>query len=169
MWYRRALHRGQFLAAIVLPIWVLVSRGLIDDGVGWQLLGYLIACPILFVSMAAVGGVISARPSVRETRAVSALDAALLSAWYLVIFSYGLWASSLLAVAVLLVGLALFWLAVVSLVRDTRARLQVMMAGFEQAAQQGPGTPFGPPFGAALDNEPRRIIVINPDDDASKN
>jgi hypothetical protein len=158
MWYRRALHRGQFLAAIILPTWVLVSRGLIDDGVGWQLLVYLFACPILFVSMAVVGGVISARPSVRETRAVSGLDAALLSAWYLSILSYGLWASTILAVGVVLVGLALFWLSVVSLVRDTRARLQVMMAGFEQAAQQGPSAP--------LNSEPRRIIVINPDDDA---
>lgn len=159
MWYRRALHRGQFVAAIVLPVWVLISRGIIDDGVGLQLLVYLFACPILFVAMAAVGGIISARPTVREERAVSVLDAALLTTWYVAIFSYGLWASSLLAVAIVLVGIALFWLSVVALFRDTRARLQVMMAGFEDANR----APTGPPF----DNEPRRIIVINPDDDPS--
>jgi hypothetical protein len=160
MWYRRALHRGQFIAAIVLPAWVLISRGIIDDGVGWQLLVYLIACPILFVAMVAVGGVISARPTVREQRAVSPLDAALLSAWYVAILSYGLWATSILAVAIVVVGIALFWLAVVSLFRDTRARLQVMMAGFEDANRAASGPPFG--------NEPRRIIVINPDEDPSK-
>jgi hypothetical protein len=137
MWYRRALHRGQFIAAIVLPAWVLISRGIIDDGVGWQLLVYLIACPILFVAMVAVGGVISARPTVREQRAVSPLDAALLSAWYVAFLSYGLWATSILAVAIVVVGIALFWLAVVSLFRDTRARLQVMMAGFEDANRAG--------------------------------
>lgn len=160
MWYRRALHRGQFIAAIVLPAWVLISRGIIDDGVGWQLLVYLIACPILFVAMVAVGGIISARPTVREQRAVSALDAALLSAWYVAIVSYGLWASSTLAVAIVVLGIVLFWLSVVSLFRDTRARLQVMMAGFEDANRAASGPSF--------DNEPRRIIVINPDEDASK-
>lgn len=160
MWYRRALHRGQFIAAIVLPAWVLISRGIIDDGVGWQLLVYLIACPILFVAMVAVGGIISARPTVREQRAVSALDAALLSAWYVAIVSYGLWASSTLAVAIVVLGIVLFWLSVVSLFRDTRARLQVMMAGFEDANRAASGPSF--------DNEPRRIIVINPDEDPSK-
>lgn len=160
MWYRRALHRGQFVAAIVLPAWVLISRGIIDDGVGLQLLVYLIACPILFVAMAAVGGIISARPTVREQRAVSVLDASLLSLWYAAIFSYGLWASSLLAVAIVLLGLALFWLSVVALFRDTRARLQSMMAGYEEANRAGSGPSYN--------NEPRRIIVINPDDDPSK-
>lgn len=160
MWYRRALHRGQFFAAIVLPAWVLITRGIIDDGVGWQLLVYLFACPILFVAMVAIGGIISARPTVREQRAVSALDAALLSAWYLAILTYGLWASSLLAVAIVVVGVALFWLSVLALFRDTRARVQGMMADFEQANRGAPGPSF--------DNEPRRIIVINPDDDPSK-
>ena len=160
MWYRRALHRGQFVAAIVLPAWVLISRGIINDGVGLQLLVYLFACPILFVAMAAVGGVISARPTVREQRAVSVRDAVLLSAWYVVIFSYGLWASSILAVAIVLVGLALFWLSAVALFRDTRDRLQGMMAGFEEANKAASGPSFN--------NEPRRIIVINPDDDPSQ-
>jgi hypothetical protein len=164
MWYRRALHRGQFLAAIVLPTWVVVSRGLLNDGVGWQLLVYLIACPILFVSMAVISGIISARPTVRETRAVSSLDAALLTAWYLTILSYGLWASTPLAVGIVLLGVALFWVSLVALLRDTRARLQVMMAGFEQAATQGQGQGQRPAF----DSEPRRIIVINTDDDASR-
>jgi hypothetical protein len=160
MWYRRALLRGQFIAAIVLPTWVVVSRGLLDDGVGWELLFYLVACPILFVGMAIIGGIINARPTVREQRAVSSLDAALLTAWYLVILSYGLWASTLLAVGIVLLGVALFWVSLAALLRDTRARLQVMMAGYEQASHQPPRPTF--------DNEPRRIIVINPDDDASK-
>ena len=51
--------------------------------------GLLILCPILFVAMLAVGGIIVARRSVRETRAVSWYDVGLLAAWHASIVAFG--------------------------------------------------------------------------------
>jgi hypothetical protein len=159
MSYRRLLYLGQFVAAVVLPTWVLIARGILSDGVGWELLVYLFACPALFIAMIAAGGLIDARFSVRSARAVAWRDALLLTGWYAVIFAYGLWAFPVLAVLVVIFAIAAFWLSAVGLIRETRARFQGMVADFEQAAQatQRPET-SGPSL------EPRRIIVINPDD-----
>jgi hypothetical protein len=156
MSYRRILHLGQFVAAVVFPAWVLVSRGILNDGVGWELLVYLFACPALSIAMIIAGGLINARFSVRSARAVAWRDALLLSGWYLTILAYGLWAFPALAVAVVLIAIAAFWYSAWALFRETRARFQGMVADFEQAAQ-APGNP-APPL------EPRRIIVINPDE-----
>jgi hypothetical protein len=156
MSYRRILYLGQFIAAVLLPTWVLVSRGILNDGVGWELLVYLFACPALSLAMIIAGGLINARFSVRSARAVAWRDALLLSGWYLAIFAYGLWAFPVLAIAVVLFAVAAFWYAAWALFRETRARFQGMVADFEQAAQ--------PPGGAGPTLEPRRIIVINPDE-----
>jgi len=156
MSYRRILYLGQFVAAVALPTWVLVSRGILGDGVGWEILVYLFACPALSLAMIVVGGLINARFSVRSARAVAWRDALLLSGWYLVIFAYGLWAFPVLAVGVVVFAVAAFWVSAWALFRETRARLQGIVADFEQAAQ-APGMP-SPTL------EPRRIIVINPDD-----
>jgi hypothetical protein len=160
MSYRRILYLGQFVAAVALPIWVLVSRGLLADGVGWQFLVYLIACPFLSIAMLAVGGLVSARRSVRLQRAVSWPDAALLSLWYLAIIAYGLWASVGLAVAVVVLGVALFWVGIWLLFTETRARFRGLVADFEEASR--------PSSGPSLGSEPRRIIVINPEDPEGK-
>ena len=52
MLLRRALYWVQFGMAVALPVWVLVSRGIVADGVGWQLVIYLMLCPILFLTLA---------------------------------------------------------------------------------------------------------------------
>ncbi|PRY69939.1 hypothetical protein B0I08_10161 [Glaciihabitans tibetensis] len=156
MSYRRLLYLGQFVAAVVLPTWVLVSRGILADGVGWELLVYLFACPALFLSMVVVGALINARVSVRSIRAVSWRDASLLTVWYLAIVAYGLWAFQALAVAVVLLSIAAFWVSAWTLFRETRARFRGIVADFERAAQ--------PPGAAGPTVEPRRIIVINPDE-----
>ncbi|MCU1406182.1 MAG: transporter [Glaciihabitans sp.] len=158
MFYRRILYLGQFAAAVILPTWVLISRGLLDDGIGWELLVYIIACPFLSIAMLAVGGVIAARQSVRAQRSVSWLDAGLLSLWYAVIIAYGLWAWPTLAVAVVILAGALVWSSGWQLFRETRARFRGLVAGFEQAAQ-APGAPL-------RDGAPR-VIVINPESDNS--
>jgi len=159
MMYRRILYLGQFVAAVLLPTWVLISRGLLDDGIGWELVVYLIACPFLSVAMLAVGGLINARASVRSARAVSWLDAGALSAWYLVIIAYGLWASPILAVAVVVGAVGLFWGSAYQLFAETRARLRGLVAGFEQAAQ-APGFPPSPSASSPL---PPRVIILEPD------
>jgi hypothetical protein len=158
MLYRRILYLGQFVAAVLLPTWVLVSRGLLDDGIGWELLVYVIICPFLSITMLIVGGIIAARGSVRSARAVSWLDAGLLTVWYLAIISYGLWAWTALAVAIVLLTVAMFWSSVWQFFTETRARFRGLVAGFEETARSG-GTVGGASSGA----ESPRVIVIDPD------
>jgi hypothetical protein len=158
MLYRRILYLGQFVAAVLLPTWVLVSRGLLDDGIGWELLVYVIICPFLSITMLIVGGIIAARGSVRSARAVSWLDAGLLTVWYLAIISYGLWAWTVLAVVVVLLTVALFWSSVWQFFTETRARFRGLVAGFEETARAG-----GTVGGASSRTESPRVIIIDPD------
>jgi hypothetical protein len=158
MFYRRFLYLGQFVAAVVLPTWVLVSRGLLDDGIGWELLVYVIICPILSISMLIVGGLIAARASARTARAVSWLDAGLLSVWWLSIIAYGFWAWTVLAVLVVLLTVAMFWSSVWQFVTETRARFRGLMAGLEQTAN-----PLANHPGASSTPETPRVIIIDTD------
>ena len=157
MFYRRILYLGQFVAAIVLPTWVLIGRGLLDNDIGWEFLVFLVAAPFLSIGMLAVAGLTFARRSVRSSRAVSWLDAGLLTAWYLAIIAYGLWASSALAIVILLLAIGAFWLAIWQLIRETRERWRGLVAGFEEAAQaQNPNQQT---------TQAPRVIVITPDED----
>jgi len=157
MFYRRILYLGQFVAAIVLPTWVLIGRGLLDNDIGWEFLVFLVAAPFLSIGMLAVAALTFARRSVRSTRTVSWLDAGLLTAWYLAIIAYGLWASTTLAIVVLVLAVGAFWLAIWQFVRETRARWRGLVAGFEEAAQaQNDGAKNGPP---------PRVIVVTSDED----
>jgi hypothetical protein len=160
MVYRRILFTAQFVAAIVLPTWVLVGRGLLDDGIGWEFLVYIVICPFLAIAMLAVAGLITARRDVRLRRAVSWLDAGLLSAWWLAIAAYGLWASTVLAVAIVVLAVVIFWSSAWQLFTETRTRFRGLMAGYEEAAN-GPGA--GHPDPAAP-----RVIVITPDEDDTR-
>ena len=156
MSYRRILYRVRFIAAVLLPTWVLIARGLLDDGIGWQFVVYAVLCPILALTMFAVGVLLSARASVRSTRSLSLLDAVLLGVWYFTIIAYGLWAWTALAVAIVLLAVGLGWLAAWEFFTDTRARLRGLVAEFEEAAKPGASS-SGP-------NSLPRVIVINPDD-----
>ena len=59
------MYRMLFPMAFVLPVWVLVSRGIVLDGIGWELLVYLIVCPILFIALLVISGIITWRPGIR--------------------------------------------------------------------------------------------------------
>jgi hypothetical protein len=65
---RRVLYRLLWPAVFVLPLWVLVGRAFFGVPLGLQVLGQLVL----------VAGVVTARRSVRDARAVSWLDAGLL-------------------------------------------------------------------------------------------
>ena len=121
---RRGLYWAQFGLAVLLPIWVLISRGIIADGIGWQFVVYVVLGPILFLALAALLGVTIARKRVRTTRAVSWLDVASLLVIWAAVFSYGLFALPALAVLVVLSIVAGFWVAVWQLVTETRARVK---------------------------------------------
>jgi hypothetical protein len=152
MWYRRGVFYAMLGAFIVLPVWLLISRGLIFTDTGWDFVGYLLLAPILGVALGAVAALIWARSSVRAARAVSPLDAGLLTAWYLSIIVYGAAGDETLAAAVAVIGVLLavgaFWAAVWQLIRETRRGIQNMVSTFERQAMgpgyTGPGGSDGP-------------------------
>ena len=138
---RRVVYRLIFPLAVVLPVWVLIGRGIIADGVGWQFVAYLFIAPVLFIALIATGGLLVARSEVRAERAVSWPDVAVLSALWLALIGVGLFAYPWLAVCVVLLVLGLFWLAIWELIASTRRvftefneRVQAQARGSRQAA-----------------------------------
>ena len=139
---RRGVYWAQFGMAVLLPIWVLISRGIIADGIGWQFVVYVVLGPILFLALAALLGVTIARKRVRTTRAVSWLDVASLLVIWAAVFSYGLFALPALAVLVVLSIVAGFWVAVWQLVTETRDRVK---GYFDAGPRQIPDVIVVPP------------------------
>jgi hypothetical protein len=135
---RRAFYWWLFPSAVILPAWLLVGWAAFSQGSGWSFLGLLILCPVLFIVMLAVGGIIMARRSVRQARAVSWYDAGLLAGWHLSVIAFGFFprgATSWLAVLAILFFLGLFWMALYQLVTETRSRVAETFAAYERAAQ----------------------------------
>lgn len=124
---RRAVYRLIFPMAFLLPVWVLIGRGILLDGIGWDFIGYLIVCPILFVMLLIVGGLLVWRPGVRQERAVSGWDAALLIALWLVLIAAGFVAHPAVAAAAVLLVLGAFWFALWELMTEGRRRFQQVM------------------------------------------
>ena len=151
MWYRRGVFYAMLGSVVVLPVWLLVSRGIIFTDTGWDFLGYLILAPLLAVALATVAALVWVRKSVRSTRAVSVLDAALLTAWYLSIVLYGASGDEGVATALSVIGVLLavasFWAAAWQLLRETRSRFRNIVTTFEQQAMPGSGEQPGPNAG----------------------
>ena len=139
---RRVVYRAIFPLAVVLPVWVLIGRGIIADGIGWAFVAYLFISPVLFLALMVTGGLIAARPDVREQKAVSWADAAVLIALWLTLIAVGLYAYPALAVLALLLVLGLFWLAIWELLRETGRRFQRLADDLQAASQpNGQGRP----------------------------
>lgn len=154
MFYRRILYLGQFVMAAVLPVVVLIVRGLLDEGAAWEFLAYLLICGLLAIVMFLVAGLTRARKSVRSSRAVSTLDAVILSAWYLSLLLYAIWPLTGFAIVALLLTVAAPWVAGWLLFTETRRRFRGMVAEFEQAAR--------PPMRPGGGEQSPRVIVIKP-------
>ena len=160
---RRAFFYWQIIGAFLLPSWVLVGRGIIDDGVGWDFVLYLVLCPILCVVMLAVAGLTVARKKVRTARAVSWQDVAVITAWHAAIIGYGFVSSQALVVVVVLLAVVAFWSAVWQLFAETRTRVQnafsldpIDTGSYTTQKPRADATPVvGPDAG--------RVIIINPD------
>jgi hypothetical protein len=136
---RRAFYWWLFPSAVVLPAWLLIGWAIFGGG-GWTFLGLLIACPVLFIAMLAIGGIVYARGSVREHRAVSWYDVGLLAAWHASIIAFGCFipgAAGWIAVLGILLGLAMFWVSLWELLAETRARVQLTFDAYERAAGGG--------------------------------
>lgn len=135
---RKAFYWWLFPSAVVLPVWLLVGWAAFHEGSGWSFLGLLVLCPVLFVALVAVGGIMMARKSVREARAVSWRDTGLLAGWSASIVAFGFFpagATGWLAVLGVLFFLAVFWVGLWELVTETRARVQETYAAYERAAR----------------------------------
>jgi hypothetical protein len=133
---RRALYYWQFIAVIVLPLWVLVGRGIFGSSVGWDFVLFLLLCPILAFALVAIAGLTTARKSVRSQRAVSWIDAGVLAGWHAVIIGYGFVDAPVLAALIVVAAVAGFWIALWQLVTETRTRYASLVEGFERDAQR---------------------------------
>lgn len=143
MWYRRALALALAPAALVLPTVVLLGRGLLFRDTGWDFVVYLVVAPVLAVALGIVAALIWWRGSVRRSRAVSALDALVLSIWYAAVVLHAAMPDPVLAnvfAAIgLVAGVVAFWTSVTQLVAETRRRMREVIDSFEAQAYQRDG------------------------------
>ncbi|GAB3036055.1 hypothetical protein GCM10027052_12740 [Parafrigoribacterium mesophilum] len=142
------MYYAQFGAVPILPLWLLIGRGIVIDGTGWEFVLLLFVSPILAVAMLIVVGLTVARRSVRRSHAVSWLDVGLLSAWYLAIIAAGFAQHPVMAVLVVMLAVAVFWAAIWQLYVETRRRVQQAFAGltavpageYQATRQAAPGS-----------------------------
>ncbi|AGW41142.1 heat shock protein [Leifsonia xyli subsp. cynodontis DSM 46306] len=137
MFIRKAFYWWLFPSAVVLPAWLLVGWAAFHTGSGWSFLGLLL-CPLLFLALLAIGGVLVARKSVRDVQAVSWYDVGLLAPWNAAIVAFGFFpgaAAGWLAVAGVILFLGLFWLGLWELIAELRGRVRETYAAYERAAQ----------------------------------
>ena len=135
---RKAFSWWLFPAAVVLPVWLLIGWAAFSRGSGWTFFGLLILCPVLFVAMLVIAGLIVARGSVRRERAVSWYDVGLLAPWHASIIAFGFYPPGVtpwLAVLGVLLFVATFWVVLWELVTETRARVQRTFDAYQRAAQ----------------------------------
>ncbi len=130
MWLRRAFYYAQYWAIPVLPLWVLIARGVAVDG-GWELVVLLFAAPALSIVLIIVMGLTVARRSVRRARMVSWFDVGVLAAWYASIVIAGLFSNPLVAILAIALTLVAFWSSVWQLFLETRQRVTLAFAGYE--------------------------------------
>lgn len=161
MWLRKALYWWQFAAVIVLPTVVLIARGILGSSLGWDFLLYLILSPLLGVFLLVVAALTALRGSVRQTKAVSWLDAGVLLTWHAAIVGFAVLDSAPLAAIVVIIAVAAFWIALWQLVTDTGRRMRSAVddfttefAGVRQEMRDGaPSVQVG------------EVIVIQPADE----
>ncbi|HWU57662.1 MAG TPA: hypothetical protein VN045_03000 [Microbacteriaceae bacterium] len=160
MFVRRAFYYWQFIAALALPVWLLVGWG-VFGGSGWGLLGLLLVCPIAFVALLAIAMLIYARKSVRSSRAVSWIDVGLLALWHLSIIGVGFYGAGAnwFGVGAIVVAIAAFWIVLWELVTETRARVASAFASIDANAQAAaqPQAPRGPQGTFSQDGD---VIII---------
>lgn len=130
-------------------------------GGGWQTLGVLLASIVLFVALAAISGIIFARPGVRTSKAVSWIDVAVLTviAASAITLGFDTAASTAATVVLIVAVIGGFWGAVWQFFTEARKRVQDVFASFE-VPPATPGAGFRPnqvPAGIRNDGE---YIVI---------
>ena len=78
MLIRRAFFRWQYLAIVVLPVWLAIGWAIFGGG-GWGTLGLVLVVPLTVITLGVVALLMSVRPTVREQRALSWTDVGVLA------------------------------------------------------------------------------------------
>lgn len=131
MWLRRAFYYAQFWAIPVLPLWLLIGRGMSIDGAGWEFMVLLFAAPLLSVALILVMGLTMARKAVRRAHLLSWIDVGILAAWYASIAIAGVYSYPMLGVFAVILTLVAFWSAVWQWVVETRRRVTLAFASYD--------------------------------------
>lgn len=155
---RRALFFAQFGAAVVLPLWIFIARGIVNDGLGWDIVSYLFVCPALFVIMMVIAVLNYARKSVRASKQLSWLGAGIQLALYSVLIVAGFVTSPVVVALVAIIVVGAFWVAVWELVTETRSRFRGFVDELGRVSAQPETTVRG-------DAE---IFVIKPSDPTAR-
>lgn len=164
MLIRRAFYRWQFLAAIILPVWLLIGWAIYGSGSGWGVVGLLLVVPIAFVTLGVVALLISARPAVRSAKAVAWSDVAVLGIWHGLIIATGFYGPSATTFAVLAIvgAIAAFWISLWQLFGDSARRVKATMDEFERIAATQPGGAVGPDAASRpFEGGSEEIIIIH--------
>ncbi len=133
---RRIFYSWQFIAVIVLPVWLLLGSALFGDS-GWAVVGTFFAAVGIGFALLVVSLIVFARTEVRADKAVSWADVGMLTVWHGLIVAAGAAAGNApeLTFLVLLVGLAAFWFSIWELVTSARRRMQAMINLMDATAQ----------------------------------
>ncbi|MGO4691862.1 MFS transporter [Glaciibacter sp. 2TAF33] len=172
MLIRKAFFYWQFIAVIVLPLWLVVGWPIFGAG-GWKVLGVFFGAVVLGIALLVVSLLFYARREVRAIRAVSWVDAAVLTVWHALIISVGFYAaaSPWLSILVILVGIGAFWFAVWELYDAAKRRVRAVIDEIEIAAKPdylrapggtGPAAagPGARSAGFGTKPDPHEVIVI---------
>lgn len=136
MQVRRFFYHAQFGAIILLPLWLLIGRGIVFSDSGWDFVGLLIVSPILALFMAIVMGLTYARKSVRQARAMSWPDVALHAVWYASLILAGFVAHPGVAVLAVVVSVAAFWIQLWQLISEIGKRVNRALEQFSGAPRE---------------------------------
>ncbi len=130
MWLRRAFYYAQYWMIPVLPLWLLIGRGMSLNG-GWEFVVLLFAAPLLSLALIIVMGLTMARKAVRRAKLLSWVDVGILSAWYISVAAAGIVSHPLLAMLALSLTIVAFWSAVWQWVVETRQRVTLAFASYD--------------------------------------
>ncbi|RNE58488.1 MFS transporter [Cryobacterium tepidiphilum] len=170
MLIRRAFFYWQFIAAAVLPLWLVVGWPIFGAG-GWKILGVFVGAVLLGLALLLVAVLNYARKDVRRKRIVSWPDVALLSVWHALIVFVGFYAdvAPWVSVLVIVVGVAAFWLSAWELYDAARRRVRTVMTQIDDLTHPvtlAPGIRRDPRGSHRL--EPDASVIVVPERDAER-
>ncbi|WP_105567452.1 MFS transporter permease [Microbacterium halophytorum] len=155
---RRAFYRWIWLAALVLPAWLLIGWGIFGENGFAILLLLFVAMPSVFVCELLLGLLTRARPSVGTNRAASWLDVAGFGVWHILTAAVVVVPADYLGAtlsAAIIAGLGMFWL------QFWQLRREAAVITFRASEGSGPadGRDDGPDGGEVFiitENDPKR-------------